>query len=309
MSTFTQLEPLTGVDFDMVRQMARSACGINLHEEKRALVSSRLEKLVRRHGCGSFAEYIQMVSQRRHGQEFTEFIDTLTTNHSGFWREPEHFLFLRNTVFPAHSNRVRIWSSACATGEEPYTIAMCAMEAGVRNCSINASDISTAALGVAMRGEYEEAKTRVLPPGWRERYFATLPGSLSGACTTIPALRSMVSFASLNLLQPFGHVGQFDVIFCRNVMIYFEQPTRDQLVENLVRQLQPADTCLPGTRKHCYAFRKRCSMCSLPHIGNSDAIFEWPGSRGGRWRLQTCLIPRRFDQYLCTRLLYRVARL
>jgi chemotaxis protein methyltransferase CheR len=241
-----QLQPLTCGDFETVRQLARSACGISLHEEKRALVSSRLEKLVRRNGCESFREYIELVSKRRNGLEFTEFIDTLTTNHSGFWREPEHFLFLRNTVFPAHSGRVRIWSSACATGEEPYTIAMCAKESGVPNFGINASDISTAALSVAMRGEYEDAKTKPLPAGWRQKYFNNSPSGAPGVYAAIPALRSTVSFASLNLLQPFGHVGQFDVIFCRNVMIYFEQATRDQLVENLVRQLHPGGYLFTG---------------------------------------------------------------
>jgi chemotaxis protein methyltransferase CheR len=230
------IKPLSIPDFDAVREMARAACGISLHEGKKALVSSRLERLVRRHGFNSFTQYIRFVSSRRHGSEFTEFIDTLTTNHSGFWREPEHFTFLRNTVFPLHRNRIRIWSAACATGEEPYTIAMCALEAGVQNCSVNASDISTAALSAAMRGEYEEAKAAALPAGWRDRYF-TSHGSVRGMCGVAPVVRSMVSFASLNLLKPFAQVGQFDVIFCRNVMIYFEQATRDQLVESLVMQL------------------------------------------------------------------------
>ena len=227
-----------------MRQMALRACGISLHEQKRELVSSRLEKLVRRHGCSSFSQYIQFVSGCRNGSEFTEFIDTLTTNHSSFWREPEHFLFLRDTVFPAHRNRLRIWSAACATGEEPYTIAMCALEAGVRNCSVNASDVSTAALNVAVRGEYEDSKTAMLPLGWRERYFKSLAGG--GISAVRPSLRSIARFASVNLLRPFRHVGQFDVIFCRNVMIYFEQDTRNQLIGCLLEQLQPGGYLFTG---------------------------------------------------------------
>jgi len=234
--SYEQIKPLSIPDFDAVREMARSACGISLHEGKKALVSTRLEKLVRRHGFDSFTQYIRFIATRRHGAEFTEFIDTLTTNHSGFWREPEHFDFLRTVIFPLHRNRVRIWSAACATGEEPYTIAMCALDAGVQNCGINASDISSAALTVAMRGEYGDSKANALPSGWRDRYFRSHVGD-SGLCAVAPAVRSMVTFASLNLLQPFRHIGQFDVIFCRNVMIYFEQSTRDQLVESLVMQL------------------------------------------------------------------------
>lgn len=240
------IRPLTPLDFDTVRELARTACGISLHEGKKALVSSRLERLVRRYGCDSFTQYIQLVSQHRHGSEFTEFIDTLTTNHSGFWREPEHFQFLRSVVFPAHPNRIRIWSAACATGEEPYTIAMCALESGVRNCVIHASDISSAALRLAMQAEYEGGKTNVLPTGWRDRYFVNVPGSSEGFVRASAPVRSIVSFASLNLLQPFGHVGQFDVIFCRNVMIYFEQATRDHLVAGLVAQLQPGGHLFTG---------------------------------------------------------------
>jgi chemotaxis methyl-accepting protein methylase len=151
------VQPLTETDFAAIRALAKTACGIDLHHGKKALVSSRIEKLVRGHGFESFTEYIRFVTLRKHGPEFTEFIDTLTTNHSGFWREPEHFIFLQNTVFQQHRGTLRIWSAACATGEEPYTLAMCALSAGAP-CSIAASDISTAALRTAVRGEYEESR-------------------------------------------------------------------------------------------------------------------------------------------------------
>jgi chemotaxis protein methyltransferase CheR len=215
--------------------MARSTCGISLHEGKKALVSSRLEKLVRGHGFETYTDYIRFISVRRQGPEFTEFIDTLTTNHSGFWREPEHFVFLQKCVFPNCGNRIRIWSAPCATGEEPYTLAMCALAAGLPACTISASDISRAAMSAAVRGEYEEAKTAALPAGWRDRYFSR--AATPGVVAVVPSVRSMVSFAPLNLLQPFGHMGVFDVILCRNMMIYFEQGTRDQLVARLVDQL------------------------------------------------------------------------
>src|SRR6185437_132827 len=93
---------LTDQEFERVREMAHQACGLNLHQDKRALVSSRLERLVRRNGFASFTNYLVYLSQRKHGEEFIEFIDTLTTNHSGFWREPEHFTFLRNNIMPGH---------------------------------------------------------------------------------------------------------------------------------------------------------------------------------------------------------------
>jgi len=246
-----RVRPLTESDFDAVRELARNACGIHLHEGKKALVSSRLERLVRGHGFDSFTDYIGFVSQRMQSPEFTEFIDTLTTNHSGFWREPEHFLFLRKSIFPSYGASLRIWSAACATGEEPYTLAMCALADSVAHCRIAASDISRTALNTAMRGEYESSKVSALPAGWGQRYFsapaASVAGSaVAGVCCVIPAVRSMVGFAPVNLLEPFGHVGKFDAILCRNVMIYFEQATRDQLVDRLVGQLNPGGYLLTG---------------------------------------------------------------
>ncbi|HWD99232.1 MAG TPA: protein-glutamate O-methyltransferase CheR [Bryobacteraceae bacterium] len=231
------ISPLTAVDFEQVRYLAQSSCGIHLTEGKRALVSSRLERLVRRHGFRSFGEYIRFVSARRHGAEFTEFVDTLTTNHSGFWREPEHFLFLQKNVFPARRSRIRIWSSACATGEEPHTIAMCALDAGIASCSITATDISRAALAVATAGEYDLSKLSQLPAGWPNRWLQRVKHRPESMRMVVPAVRSLVDFRPLNLLESFAHLGQFDVIFCRNVMIYFQQETRDQLVERLSEQL------------------------------------------------------------------------
>jgi chemotaxis protein methyltransferase CheR len=233
----TRVRPITESDFAAVRELARNACGINLHEGKKALVSSRLEKLVRGHGFDTFTDYIGFVSHRKQSSEFTEFIDTLTTNHSGFWREPEHFIFLQKNIFPEFGNGIRIWSAACATGEEPYTLAMCALAGGIAQCRISATDISRTAMNAAIRGEYDRAKVSALPNGWPERFFSASGTATPGMFRVVPAVKSLVSFVPLNLLNPFGHMGQFDVIFCRNVMIYFEQPTRDRLVERLVGQL------------------------------------------------------------------------
>jgi chemotaxis protein methyltransferase CheR len=242
----SNLGPLTQLDFEAVRDLAKSSCGISLHQGKKALVSSRLEKLVRGHGFASFGEYIRFVSSRRHGAEFTELIDTLTTNHSGFWREPEHFAFLQKSCLQQHPARVRIWSAACATGEEPYTLAMCALAAGVQNCQIAASDISSAALRIAARGEYEPARIAPLPDAWPGRYFTALRQNEQPMWRVSAAVRGMVNFTPLNLLHPFGHLGQFDIIFCRNVMIYFDQPTRDDLVQRLSRQLVPGGYLFTG---------------------------------------------------------------
>jgi len=242
----TSMTSLKESDFEAVRDLAKTTCGIELHHGKRALVSSRLERLVRIHGFHSFTDYIQFVALRKHSPEFTEFIDTLTTNFSGFWREPEHFTFLNKTIFQERRESLKIWSAACATGEEPYTLAMCALSAGVQNCRIAASDISTVALKTALRGEYDETRLAALPMGWKERYLTRVQQDGATVASVSAQVRSIVSFIPLNLLQPFGHVGYFDVIFCRNVMIYFEQATRDRLVDRLLDQLTPGGLFFTG---------------------------------------------------------------
>lgn len=239
-----QLEPLSATDFNTARRLAFEACGISLHEGKLALVASRLERLVHKHRFNSYHDYLAFLCARRGGAEFSEFIDQLTTNHSGFWREPEHFVFLQRNILAGRKNSLRIWSAACATGEEPYTLAMCCLNASVPT-SISASDISQTALAAATLGEYETVKTAALPFDWRDRYFETLaPGG--ARCRVSRSVRALVRFGRVNLLDPLEWAGLFDVIFCRNVMIYFEQATRDKLVEKLVNQLVPGGYLFTG---------------------------------------------------------------
>ena len=228
---------MTNADFQRISDVARGYCGLNLQQGKRELVSSRLERLVRLHACDSFTSYLALVSRTRTGPVFTEFIDTLTTNHTGFWREPEHFIYLLETILRRQKSRIRVWSAGCATGEEPYTIGMCALEAGVVNCRIVASDISRSALNTATSGRYDGARLRDLPAGWTDRYLSP-PGAGGGNTRAVSgSVRGMVDFAPVNLLEPFSRLGTFDVIFCRNVMIYFEQSTRDDLVGRLAAQI------------------------------------------------------------------------
>ncbi len=236
-SAWRQLPPLNPSDFDTVRRLAFDTCGISLHAGKLGLVSSRLERLVRKYSFGTFGDYIRFLMERRAGPEFSEFIDHLTTNHSGFWREPEHFTFLKEKILAERPKSMKIWSAACATGEEPYTIAMCCLDAGVPG-AVSATDISNTALNTAVAGEYEESRLNALPPGWRNRYFET-DRRTPGKWKILRSVRACVRFGTFNLLHPCTEAGLFDVIFCRNVMIYFEQPTRDLLVARLVHQLVP----------------------------------------------------------------------
>ena len=244
MALITPIAALTDQDFQRVQEMAYVACGLSIHAGKQALVSSRLQRVVRRNGFDTFSGYLDFLSQRRKGEEFIEFIDTLTTNHSAFWREPEHFQFLQKCILPNRRTRSRIWSAACATGEEPYTIGMCALECGAANWRIVASDISRKALNAAIKGVYEASKLSALPAGWVSRYMQS---ESSGSGMRVSELvRAMIDFRALNLLEPFHQLGTFDVIFCRNVMIYFDQSTRDHLISRLTEQLAPGGHLLTG---------------------------------------------------------------
>jgi chemotaxis protein methyltransferase CheR len=243
-STWRSLAPLNAHDFEQVRRLAFDTCGISLHEGKMSLVSSRLERLVHKHSFPSFGVYIQHLLTSQHSEMFSEFIDTLTTNHSSFWREPEHFEFLMNSILARRRNPIRIWSAACATGEEPYTVAMCCLEKHSQ-ATIFASDISRTALAAAAGGIYEQARLSGLPSHWQDQHFE-LNSSLPGFRRAGREVRAMVKFGVFNLLQPLTTAGQFDVIFCRNVMIYFEQSTRDDLVSRLVGQLVPGGFLFTG---------------------------------------------------------------
>lgn len=232
-----EIASLTDMEFERFRQFARTTCGISLQPSKKALVSSRLERVLRRNGWDSYRQYIDILSTRPNGAEWTEFIDCLTTNHTGFFRESDHFSFLQKEVFAKLNGPVRIWSAACATGEEPYTIAMAAMEGGVRDFEILATDISRGALAEAEAGIYEPSRLAGLDLALRNRYLTRAAGSATALRVT-DQVRRTVRFQPINLLRPFENVGQFEVIFCRNVMIYFERDTQDQLVSQLARQIR-----------------------------------------------------------------------
>ncbi len=246
LQTRQEIAPLTDVEFERFRHLARTTCGISLQATKKAMVSSRLERLLRRNGWGSYAGYLDLLAKRPGGQEWVELIDCLTTNHTWFFREAEHFSFLQREVFGHVPGQLRIWSSACATGEEPYSIAMLAQESGVQNIEILATDISRSALAEAERGEYEEARLNGLDASFRARYLVRPSSGKPGKVTVSPAVRRLVKFQPLNLLTPVEMLGRFHVVFCRNVMIYFERDTQEQLVAKLAARLHPGGYLFTG---------------------------------------------------------------
>jgi chemotaxis protein methyltransferase CheR len=237
---------LSDRDLSSIARLVYDACGINLHEGKRALVAARLQKRLRHGGFRSFGQYIRYVKRDKTGTELTALLDAIATNHTSFFREPRHFDFLADTVLPPlleRTSTIGIWSAGCATGEEPYTIAMLMLEllgpkAGQR-VRLTATDLSTKALAAASAGIFKSTRADELPPGYAAKYFVRGIGSQAGRVRVTPAVRGMVDFKWLNLLEPGDVPVMQDIIFCRNVMIYFDHAIQQRVIAALERRLTP----------------------------------------------------------------------
>ncbi|MDA8127083.1 MAG: chemotaxis protein CheR [Betaproteobacteria bacterium] len=236
-------------DFDRIRALIYRQAGIALSESKREMVYSRLARRLRAKGIGSFAEYLDALENGRDGDEWEAFTNALTTNLTSFFREAHHFPiladYLRTTKAP-----VSIWCSASSTGEEPYSIAMTACEAfGTLTppVSIVATDIDTKVLETAANGVYPLERIDKMAPERVKRFFQRGKGERAGLVRVHPELRRLVTFKPLNLLAGGWPVsGPFDVIFCRNVMIYFDKPTQGRILSRFVPLMKPDGLLFAG---------------------------------------------------------------
>lgn len=224
-------------------EFVKGRFGINLAEKKN-LVEGRLAKLLSDRSIESFEAYFHLVEADRTGAEVSQLMDRLTTNHTFFMREASHFDYFKDRVLPWLSETVkdrdlRIWSAGCSSGEEPYTLAMILADFfGEEQVSwdmkILATDISASVLNAAREGIYTGDEVRTLPKAWQLRYFKHKGHDSFQVCDQI---RSQVIFRSFNLMEPvLPFRKQFHVIFCRNVMIYFDQETKNQLVQRYYNQ-------------------------------------------------------------------------
>lgn len=238
--------PITKTEYDQIRTLLYDESGISLGESKQSLVVSRLSKRLRDLDLDSFEAYYEFVTSDTSGAEFTRMLDLLSTNKTDFFREPKHFEFLRDQILPSleREKRIRIWSSACSTGEEPYTIAITLRE-GVKNPAqwnfgILASDISTRVLAHAAEGLYAQERISTVPDEVAHRHFLKGKGNKAGLVKVKPHLSDMITFRHLNLMsEKFPIKSPLDLIFCRNVMIYFDRPTQERLIGKFFRYLKP----------------------------------------------------------------------
>jgi chemotaxis protein methyltransferase CheR len=232
--------PLSDQEFRQFQRFIFEVAGITMSDAKKALVSGRLSKRLQVHGCDSYGDYFRVVKDGK-SNELQLAIDLLTTNETYFFRAPKHFEFFRNTILPQlRLNRpVRIWSGASSSGEEPYTLAMVLDDVlNGRPWEVFGSDISKRVLERAQSGHYVMERGRDIPASYLNRYCLKGVGANDGTFMVTRELRSRVTFAQINLNQTLPGVGEFDVIFLRNVMIYFNTETKQQVVARLLGSLR-----------------------------------------------------------------------
>lgn len=263
---------MTPLDYEYLRKLLKERSGLDLSADKQYLVESRLVPLARKAGLGGIPD---LVAKMKSGAEAltTEVVEAMTTNETFFFRDKIPFDHLRDTILPlmlqsrASRRSLRIWSAACSTGQEPYSIAMCLKEKGAAlagwRIEIVGTDLSQEVLEKSRAGIYSQFEVqRGLPIQLLVKYFTQ-----SGELWQIsPEIRGMVQHRQLNLLQDFSHLGKFDVIFCRNVLIYFDQDTKINIFERLARSLEPDGMLMLGAAESV--------------VGITDAFRPCPDKRG-----------------------------
>ncbi|OMH32212.1 protein-glutamate O-methyltransferase CheR [Motiliproteus sp. MSK22-1] len=234
----------TAEDFESVRQRLNDHAGIVLSDIKRDMVYNRLTRRLRVLGLSRIEQYLQLLDNPDRGpEEFVNFINALTTNLTSFFREPHHFEYLRQQLpsLLKRTNTLKIWSAGCSIGEEPYTIAITLsplLHKG-QSAQILATDIDTSVLAAADKGIYDQERVQKLDQTILKQAFLRGKGQRSNMVRIKPELRSMVQFTPLNLMGPWPMKGPFDIIFCRNVMIYFNKETQKKLVNRMADLLIP----------------------------------------------------------------------
>lgn len=240
--------------FTKIAALVKHVAGIDLRPGKEGLVRSRLATRLRKLGLGSFEEYLELLEADASGAELVQMLDVITTNKTSFFREPEHFRLLQQEILPRLVTRaqgVRIWSAGCSTGEEPYTTAVVLRETlpadRFADARLLATDLSTRVLARARQGLYPEELLADVPPQLVRRHFVVTPTERAERMVRVAdATRACVRFARLNLMGRWPMRGPFDVIMCRNVMIYFDKATQARLVERFVELLAPGGYLFVG---------------------------------------------------------------
>lgn len=270
-------------DFQRLGTFIYSRLGIKMPETKRTMLSGRLVKRLRALGLADFSEYCNLLFSRK-GQEaeMVHLINAVTTNKTDFFREPAHFEYLVGRTLPELARhglmgvgrKLRIWSAGCSTGEEPYTLAMVLAEYAKKaedfRFEIVATDISSRVLEVARRAVYPLERIAPIPSAMRKQYLLKNRDGQNPLIRIVPELRTHVSFGRLNFMdEEFGLREKMEVIFCRNVIIYFDKATQERLISKFCRHLQPGGYLFLGHSESLHGF-------DLPLVQAAPTIYRKP---------------------------------
>jgi chemotaxis protein methyltransferase CheR len=245
----------TNADFEALRTLVKQMTGINLADSKRELVYGRVSRRLRALSLSSFGAYRQLL-QSGDGSELVAFCNALTTNLTSFFRESHHFDYLRDEFLVPHrtagsrAQRIRIWSSACSSGEEPYSIAMTVIETipdwQKWDIKILATDLDSDILARAQRGRYNAERVKGLDPRRRARFFVESRDGSEASYQVVPELAELITFKRINLMHDLPMSGPLDAIFCRNVVIYFDKDTQRGLFSRMAQLQRPDDLLFLG---------------------------------------------------------------
>jgi chemotaxis protein methyltransferase CheR len=286
--TLAGAEPaMTTEEFQGFQQLLRTHSGIALGPQKRYLMQARLGRRLRELGLPSFTAYLHHLTSRDPGgQELTRFVNAMTTNKTDFFREAHHFRYLAEVWAPAiraraertHDRKVRLWSAGCSTGEEPYTLGMTVRDAlgsAGWDLRILASDVDTEVLARAEGGEYTAAQVDPVPVALRDRYFARLDEPGGGRCWQVrPELRSLITFRRINFNDEGWPIrAVFDVIFCRNALIYFDRPGQQRILGGLNGFLKAGGLLCLGHSENVLGL-----LAGVTHVGHTIYRKDPPGA-------------------------------
>jgi chemotaxis protein methyltransferase CheR len=270
----------SAADFDRVRKVIYKKAGINLSDSKKQLVYSRLARRLRALKLPNFSSYLAYLDENEN--ELEEFVNALTTNLTAFFREPHHFDILAKFAQKkrASNSPMRVWCAASSTGEEPYSIAIALAEAyGTYEppVEIIASDIDSNVLREASEGIYTAQRLESVSLDRKKQFFQRGKGTNSGKARVVPALRNLIDFHQINLLDANWPLkGSFDIIFCRNVMIYFDKETQLRLLERMTKYLTPDGLYIAG---HSESFAQATHVVKL--VGKTTYVLAKHAQQGG----------------------------
>ena len=264
----------TRKDFDFLRKISNKRTGIVVSDEKLGMFYSRLSRRVRALKLGSFSQYCDLIRKDKSDNEVLELVNAITTNLTSFFRENHHFDFLSSTVLPwvyqnnAGSRNVSIWSAGCSTGEEPYSLSITLSEELAKTpgwtAEILATDIDSNVLSHASQGVYAAERVNGIAKSRMRRWFQRGKGQQEGMVRLKPEVRQRISFGLLNLMDDFKLPEPVDVIFCRNVIIYFDKPTKARLMERFADNLKAGGYLFIGHSESLFKVTDRFEL-----VGNT----------------------------------------